>query len=106
MKFKDMLKMACWESGPQRAPSSATASADLVTITAWEEPQLLQGAPVTVAATRSSEAENTTPCTTGSGGAGRGGTGGLISATPAGGDDKVIATKILGTVKWFIVRNG
>ncbi|KAJ8791277.1 hypothetical protein J1605_020717 [Eschrichtius robustus] len=49
--------MACWESGPHRARSTATAATGLVTITAREEPQLPQGAPVTVAATRSSEAE-------------------------------------------------
>ncbi|KAB0350073.1 hypothetical protein FD754_014930 [Muntiacus muntjak] len=35
-----------------------------------------------------------------------GGPGGRTSAAPAGGDNKVIATKVLGTVKWFNVRNG
>uniref|UniRef100_A0A3Q2LEY7 CSD domain-containing protein n=1 Tax=Equus caballus TaxID=9796 RepID=A0A3Q2LEY7_HORSE len=41
-----------------------------------------------------------------SSGAGSGGPGGLTSAAPAGGDKKVIATKVLGTVRWFNVRNG
>uniref|UniRef100_A0A2K5ESF8 Cold-shock domain-containing protein n=1 Tax=Aotus nancymaae TaxID=37293 RepID=A0A2K5ESF8_AOTNA len=44
-------------------------------------------------------AADTKPGTTGSG-AGSSGPGGLTSAAPAGGDKKVIATKVLGTVKW------
>uniref|UniRef100_A0A2K5D3M0 CSD domain-containing protein n=1 Tax=Aotus nancymaae TaxID=37293 RepID=A0A2K5D3M0_AOTNA len=48
---------------------------------------------------------DTKPGTMGSG-AGSGGPGGLTLAAPAGGDKKVSATKILGTVKWFNVRNG
>nr|XP_012420023.1 PREDICTED: nuclease-sensitive element-binding protein 1 [Odobenus rosmarus divergens] len=43
------------ESGPQRALSSPTAAAGLVTITPREEPQLPQPAPVTITATMSSE---------------------------------------------------
>uniref|UniRef100_A0A2K6TQJ2 CSD domain-containing protein n=1 Tax=Saimiri boliviensis boliviensis TaxID=39432 RepID=A0A2K6TQJ2_SAIBB len=58
----------------------------------------------------SSEAETQqppppSPGTPGSG-AGSGGPSGLTSAAPAGGDKKVIATKVLGTAKWFNVRNG
>uniref|UniRef100_A0A8C6QD62 CSD domain-containing protein n=1 Tax=Nannospalax galili TaxID=1026970 RepID=A0A8C6QD62_NANGA len=33
-------------------------------------------------------------------------TGSLTARAPAGGDKKVITTKVLGTVKWFSVRNG
>lgn len=47
---------------------------------------------------------DTKPGTTGNG-TGSGGLGGLTSAAPAGGD-KLITTKISGTVKWFTVRNG
>ncbi|XP_059948548.1 Y-box-binding protein 1-like [Mesoplodon densirostris] len=50
-------------------------------------------------------AADTKPGTTGSG-AGGGSLGGLTSAAPAGGDKNIIATKVLGTVKWFNVRNG
>ncbi|KAK2092823.1 hypothetical protein P7K49_029352 [Saguinus oedipus] len=50
-------------------------------------------------------AADTKPGTMGSS-AGSRGPGGLTSAAPAGGDKKVIATKVLGTVEWFNVRNG
>uniref|UniRef100_A0A8C5XWI0 CSD domain-containing protein n=1 Tax=Microcebus murinus TaxID=30608 RepID=A0A8C5XWI0_MICMU len=46
---------------------------------------------------------DTKPGTTRS--AGSGGPRGLTSAAPASGDKKVIARKVLGTVKWFNVRN-
>jgi Y-box-binding protein 1 len=39
-------------------------------------------------------------------GAGSGGLGSLTWAAPAGEDKKVIAMKVLGTVKWFNVRHG
>ncbi|KAK2101615.1 Y box binding protein 1 [Saguinus oedipus] len=47
---------------------------------------------------------DTKPGTTGSG-AGSSGLGSLKSVVPAGRDKKVMATKVLGTVKWFNVRN-
>ncbi|KAL4830913.1 hypothetical protein H8958_004925 [Nasalis larvatus] len=50
-------------------------------------------------------AADTKSSTTGSS-AGSTGPGGLTLAAPAGGDHKVIARKVLGTVKWFNVRNG
>ncbi|XP_045423113.1 Y-box-binding protein 1-like [Lemur catta] len=49
-------------------------------------------------------AADTKPRTTASG-AGSGGPGGLISPAPASGDKKSIATKVLGTVKCFNVKN-
>ncbi|XP_055478947.1 interferon-inducible GTPase 1-like [Psammomys obesus] len=57
------------------SPESTAATADLVTITPWEEPLPL--APDTTMATMSSK-----------------------------GDKKVIERKVLGTVKWFNVRDG
>ena len=111
--FSLVRSVAGAESGPQRALSSPTAAAGLVTITSREEPQLPQPAPVTITATMSSEAEtqqppaappaapalsaaDTKPGTTGSG-AGSGGPGGLTSAAPAGGDKKVIGEDRTGT---------
>uniref|UniRef100_A0A8C9IEU7 CSD domain-containing protein n=1 Tax=Piliocolobus tephrosceles TaxID=591936 RepID=A0A8C9IEU7_9PRIM len=98
---------------PEQPPPPPPA---LVTITPREEPQLPQPAPVPITATFSSEAEtqqppavpalsagDTTPGTTGSG-AGSGGPDGFTSAAPAGGDKQVIATKVLGIVKWFNIR--
>jgi Y-box-binding protein 1 len=49
-------------------------------------------------------AADTKPCSTGSSEC-SGSPDGLTSATPAGRDKKVIATKVLGTVKRFSVRN-
>ncbi|XP_033094678.1 formin-like protein 14, partial [Trachypithecus francoisi] len=93
---------------PEQPPPPPPA---LVTITPGEKPQLPQLAPVTITATFSSKAKtqqpptapalsagDTTPGTTGSG-AGSGGPGGFTTAAPAGGDKKVIATKVLGIVK-------
>lgn len=114
--FSLVRSVAGAESGPQRALSSPTAAAGLVTITPREEPQLPQPAPVTITATMSSEAEtqqppaappaapalsaaDTKPGTTGSG-AGSGGPGGLTSAAPAGGDKKVIGEGRTRTGGW------
>ena len=63
-----------------------------------------QQLPVAPAATLS--AATTKPSSTGSGGAGSGGPGGLTLAAPTSRDKKVITTKVLGTVKWFNIRNG
>ncbi|KAH0518208.1 Nuclease-sensitive element-binding protein 1 [Microtus ochrogaster] len=98
------------------SPESPTAAAGLVTITPVEELQPSPPAPVTTTTTMSSEAETQqlpaaptaalTDVKTSSMGSASGGPGGLISASavPAR-DKKVIATKVLGTVKWFNVRN-
>ncbi|KAL4684552.1 hypothetical protein H8959_022246 [Pygathrix nigripes] len=58
---KRVRSVAGVESGPQRALSSPTAAAGLLTMTPREEPQLPQPAPVTITATMSSEAETQQP---------------------------------------------
>ncbi|XP_012577564.1 PREDICTED: nuclease-sensitive element-binding protein 1 [Condylura cristata] len=107
--FSLVRSVAGAESGPQRALSSPTAAAGLVTITPREEPQLQQLAPVTITPGDSEE----------KGCQWRGAPPGSVEGPDAeawrfskgcliivGSCLLSPATKVLGTVKWFNVRNG
>ncbi|KAF3815351.1 hypothetical protein GH733_016733 [Mirounga leonina] len=83
------------ESGPQRALSSPAAGPGHRHRSHEQRGRDPAAAPALSAA-------DTKPGTAGGGAGG----GGLTSTAPAGGDKKVIATKVLGTVKWSNVRNG
>uniref|UniRef100_A0A2K5FA34 CSD domain-containing protein n=1 Tax=Aotus nancymaae TaxID=37293 RepID=A0A2K5FA34_AOTNA len=66
------------------------------------ETQQPPAAPPTAPALSAADTKPGTMCS----GSGSGDPGSLTSTAPAGGDKKVIATKVLGTVNWFNVRNG
>ena len=86
---------------PQRVQSSPNHAICLVSTTLQEEPQLLQGTPVTIMKSQGKTQQlpvagaDTKPGTTVSSSPGD------LTQIPTGGDKKITGTKVLGAVKWF-----
>ena len=94
------------------SPESPTAAAGLVTITPGRSrsrrrrPQSPSPQPWAARPRPSSRPPPSAPPTPSPAPRTAAGVVALISAAPTSGDKKVIATKVLGTVKWFNIRNG